>query len=401
MTSIQSRDHGSLVELVEPSSLTDEVARLRRYGEILADFSRMTSDATSVDRLLQFACSQAARGIGVGHTKIMRYRPETGDLLMVAGVGWKPGVVGHTVFGTDLASPPGRALQTRQLVMQHDAPNDPEFRYAPVLRDHGIASLLNAPVGVDGAIWGVLEVDSVAPRHFSADDEWFLTAFGNVLGLVLHGRTSLQRASEAEASTARALVESQTLLEELRHRSKNDLQLVLAMLVMQKRKQTDEQARRGFDHIMDRVAAIGLAHDQLAPGQDLGRVELADYLQALCGNLEQRRENIHIEARLTRAEVSHEQAVSLGLIVNELVTNALKYAFPDDRSGTIQVGFKVAPLGNGCLHVRDDGIGMGPPRPGSSGTELVNRLVQQIGGRVERHQVERGTAFAISFPLVG
>jgi two-component sensor histidine kinase len=189
-------------------------------------------------------------------------------------------------------------------------------------------------------------------------------------------------------------------LEELRHRSKNDLQIILSMLILQKRKQTDEQARRGFSHIMDRVTAISMAHDQLAPGRSVGRVELADYLQALCGNLTQRRDNIAVETCLTRAEMPHERAVSLGLIVNEMVTNALKHAFPDGRSGTIQVSFEIAPADEGCLRVRDDGVGMGPPRPGSSGAELIRRLVQQIGGRLEQEAVELGTAFVICFPLV-
>ena len=96
----------------------------------------------------------------------------------------------------------------------------------------------------------------------------------------------------------------------------------------------------------------------------------------------------------------HERAVPLGLIVNELVTNALKYAFPDDRSGTIHVGFKNLVHGEAVLYVRDDGIGMGPPRVGSSGTGLVQRLVQQLGGQMDREEVEQGTSFAVTFPMV-
>jgi two-component sensor histidine kinase len=382
------------------SRLDQRLFRTQRYGEILADFGRMAPETSDTDRLLQLACVQAARGIGIGHSKMMRYRQEAGDLLMVAGIGWKPGVVGHTSLGADVASPPGRTLQTRQTVSQDDAPHDPEFRYAPVLRDHGIVSLLNAPIVIDGAVWGVIEVDSETPRHFGADDTWFLSALANILGLALHGRMSLQRASEAEANAALALAQERTLLEELRHRSKNDLQIILSMLILQKLKQTDEQGRRGFDHIIDRVAAIGMAHDQLALGKDASKVELADYLQTLCGNLGKRREDVQIETRLTRAEMPHARAVPLGLIVNEMVTNALKYAFPDGRTGKIHVSFEVTPGGEGCLRVRDEGVGMGPPRPGSSGTELIRRLVQQIGGRLDQEEVELGTSFLICFPLV-
>src|SRR4051794_36978088 len=116
--------------------------RLRRYQEILRDFSRIALGGTELGRLLQLTCVQAARGTGIKHTKVLRYRPADGDLLMEAGIGWRPGVVGHARFGTDISSPPGRALRSRQPVMVDDLRSDADFRYSPVLRRHGIVSLL-------------------------------------------------------------------------------------------------------------------------------------------------------------------------------------------------------------------------------------------------------------------
>ena len=196
-----------------------------------------------------------------------------------------------------------------------------------------------------------------------------------------------------------ALTQEQVLLEELRHRSKNDLQLILSMLIAQKRRLADDPARRGLDDVLDRVAAISMAHDQFALGRSVGRVELADYLKALCGNLGKRREDVRFELHLTRTQIPQELAVPLGLIMNELVTNALKYALPGGRNGMIRVDLGVLLHSEGGLHVRDDGIGMGPPRPGSSGTELVHRLVRQIGGHLDREEVQQGTGHAISFPV--
>ncbi len=382
------------------SSIDRQWVRVRRYGEILADFARLAPETTSVERLSQLACVQAARGIGIGHSKALRHRPEAGDLLLVAGIGWNQGVVGHATLGTDLATPAGRTFQTRQTVILDDAPNDPEFRYNSLLRDHGIVSLLNAPISVDSLVWGVLEVDSTSSRFFGPDDAWFMSALANTLGLALYGRMALQRASDAATSTAHALSQEHTLLDELRHRNKNDLQLIQAMLVIQKRGHTDAQMRGSFDDVMDRIAAIGVAHDQLTPNRGGGRIQLTDYLRALCGNLATRRDNVGIETHLASMDILHERAVPLGLIVNELVTNALKYAFPHDRAGTIQVGFETLAQGEAVLTVRDDGIGMGPPRPGSSGTGLVRRLVQQLGGQLDREDVQQGTSFAVTFPLV-
>lgn len=376
-----------------------ELARLRRYQDVLVDFSRLAPESSDVDRLLQLAAGQAQRGIDVSHAKVMRHRPEAGDLLIVAGVGWRPGVVGHARLGTDLASPPGQALQLRQPVAVHDLKGDPEHRYVPVLRDHGVISSLNAPIAVDGAVWGVLEVDSDAPRRFDEDETRFLCVMADVLGLALQVRLGAQRTAEAQAKAALALACQGTLLRELQHRNKNDFQLIQALLLMQRRKLKDEQARRGLTHVMDRVAAISMAHDQLSAAGGAGGIELSGYLQALCGSLDQRVEGVSIETALAGVVMPHERAVPLGLILNELVTNALKHAFPKGRTGRVRVGFEVIG-GEGCLTVRDDGAGMGPPRLGSSGTELVQRLVQQVGGRMEQIEQDEGAGFRVRFPLV-
>lgn len=382
-------------------SYDEKLFRLQHCGQILVDFSRMAADSSDVECLLQLTVVQAARGIGIGHTKIMRHRPEAGDLLMVAGVGWHAGVVGHVSLGSDLNSAPGQALQTRQPVITLDLPNDPEVRYPPVLRAHGIVSALNVPIAVDGLVWGVLEVDSDTPRQFDADHANFLLTMGNILGQTLHGLLRLERVTQEAADATLAHADQKVLFSELQHRNKNDFQLILSLLLMQKRKQTDPEARRGFTHVMDRVSAIGMAHDQLSAREGKSQIELAEYLHALCGNLQQRKEGVQIRTGLMPLEMPHERAVPLGLIVNELVTNALKHAFPGNRSGMVSVTFDLTCAGEGTLCVRDDGIGMGPPRPGSSGTELVGLLVQQMGGEMEQERQVRGTGFCIRFPLVG
>jgi two-component sensor histidine kinase len=383
-----------------PSSTGSDLDRAARYQEILIDFSRMVSESGDLQRLLQLTTLQAARGIGIRHTKLMRYRQEHGDLLIVAGVGWSPGVVGHVTVGTDVRSPAGCALQSRQPVTVEDLPNNPEFRYPPVLRDHGIVAALNVPVAVDGTVWGVLEVDSEVSRHFGQMDINFLLVMANILGSAIHSRQALEAATSVGAEAALALTQYKTLFSELLHRDKNDFQLIVSILLMQKRKHQDPEAKRSFDHVIDRVSAISLAHDQLSTREGSGNIELADYLGALCGNLGQRREEITVHADLDRAELTHDRAVPLGLMINELVTNALKHAFPDSRPGAVRVTFRADPNGEGHVSVADDGVGMGPSRPGSSGTDLVRALARQIGGTVVYDTSEQGTTANILFPLV-
>ncbi len=371
-------------------------ARLRRHAAILAEFSDMAGESSDADRLLQLATVQAGRGLAVAHAKVLRHRPEHGDLLIVAGIGWDPGVVGRTALGTDIGSTPGQAFQTGQPTMVEDLAAAPDTRHVPVLRAHGIVSALNVPLAVDGAPWGVLEVDSATPRRFDADEIRFLLTLARILGLALHARPD----GRDTAAATRALLDQRTRLLELQHRARNDFQLIMSLLMLQKRQQRDPDARRGLVHVMDRIAAIGMAHDQLTDDGAHGSVELSDYLRALCGSLGQRREGIAVSAELTPAAMPHERAVPLGLIVNELVTNALKHAFPDGRTGTVTVSFHADADGEATLGVRDDGVGMGPPRPGSLGTELVRRLVAQCGGRMHHEALHPGTAITVRFPLV-
>ena len=136
------------------------------YQRALATFTRIVDEPDSVQRMLQNCVAQVARITHIRHVKILRYRRDKGDLLIEAGVGWKPGVVGHVSFGADRHSAPGRSIQTGTPVIVEDIANDTEFRYADVLREHGIVSVLNVPIMVDGTHWGVLEVDTVEKTSF-------------------------------------------------------------------------------------------------------------------------------------------------------------------------------------------------------------------------------------------
>jgi GAF domain-containing protein len=146
------------------------LARLLDYQRALLAFGKTASEAAPPERLLQHACAQISRVTHVRHTKVLRYREDVGDLLIVAGIGWKPGVVGELALPADAASPPGRSIQTAAPVIIEDLADQNEFRVSPVLREHGIVSLLNVPVMIDGRSWGVLEIDGEEPRIFDDDD---------------------------------------------------------------------------------------------------------------------------------------------------------------------------------------------------------------------------------------
>jgi GAF domain-containing protein len=103
---------------------------------------------------MQHVTAQVSRVTHIDHTKILRFRPENGDLFLEAGVGWRPGVVGKTALGADYQSPAGRAFQTGAPVAIDNINEAKEFRCPELLREHDIVSLLNVPIMINGLTWG-------------------------------------------------------------------------------------------------------------------------------------------------------------------------------------------------------------------------------------------------------
>ncbi len=378
----------------------DDLTRLRGYQDTLAAFSRLASESRDTPYLLHLACVHAARGSHVEHTKVLRYRPEKGDLLMVAGIGWKEGLIGTCTFGIHMASPPGRALQTRMPIAVDDLPNS-EFITSPVLRTHSIKALLNTPIVAGNTVWGILEIDSARPRSFDADDATFVTTIANILGSAIPRNRRAEEAEDRARQAEAKLSNLWTLIGEMQHRVKNNFMVITSALSIERQRSASEEAKAALDTVSGRVVAIAMAHDQLGLRDAEGRVDLAAYLQALASNIRHQHEWLRIETDLEALEVPIDRATPLGLIANELMTNAIKHAFPD-RSGTIRLTLWAdRHLGEAWMTVEDDGTGMGPPRPGGRGTQLISALARQIGGDVTCGDAEVGTRVRVRFMLGG
>lgn len=384
-----------------PAGAAADVAKLRRHVRILVELGRLAGQAWAAERFLDQAVVQVGRAVEIHHVKIMQYRPATADLLMVAGTGWKQGVVRVATFASDLRSPPGRAYLTAEPVAIADCSKAPEFVLSDTLREHGIVSLANVPILTDGAAWGVLEVDSTVPRDFSADTLAFMIAAAAIIGSTLEHRTSPGGEATALAEAAAEARRRETLLRELQHRVKNNFQLILASISLQKRRFQPGETHRALDHIANRIHAISLAHDQLSPRQDAQIVEVAGYLRALCASMEQQVEEIAIEIEADEVALSIERAVPLGLIVNETVTNSVKHAF-GNRAGRISVRLQTGVgFGEGRLVVADDGNGFEKRDSSGSGLKLIESLARQIGGQVAIDSSKAGTTTSVTFPIIG
>lgn len=195
-----------------------------------------------------------------------------------------------------------------------------------------------------------------------------------------------------------AALEKQTLLlKELSHRTKNHLSMVISLLRLKRARQSDPQAKLDFDRAIERINTIAFLHDQLYRKDAFDRIDIQIYLEEICANLEQSllNDRLTIVRELQACDVHLDQAVPMGLIVNEAVTNAAKYAFPAGEEGRITVRFKHM-RGRGSLIISDDGQGLQAGRPAGVGTKLIRSLAQQIGARV-RVRSRRGLTYSFTF----
>ena len=225
---------------------------------------------------------------------------------------------------------------------------------------------------------------------------------GNVTLLIAEGRDISDR-KQAEAQLKDSLQEKEWLLKEIHHRVKNNLNIVSSLLKLQSQYIEDDWALALFRESQNRIKAMGLIHEKLYQSLDLRRIAANDYIAKLAITLlDSYNVSSHrIQLKLDLAEIwfDPDTAIPCGLIINELVTNSLKYAFPQAKAGEIYIKLSDdSKLLN--LIVSDNGIGLPPnfniEEVESLGLQLVYNLTEQLDGNLEILG-NKGTAFKISF----
>jgi PAS domain S-box-containing protein len=215
-----------------------------------------------------------------------------------------------------------------------------------------------------------------------------------------------QASEEREALIGRleaALSEKTVLLKEVHHRVKNNLAVIAGLLSLQADTLEEERSRIALQESQQRVLSMALIHEYLYATQHLDRVNFGQYVHQLCGELSV---TYALAADLVSMDVEAEdidlgvhRAIPCGLILNELLSNAIKYAFPDGRSGRIQVRFRRLESGELSLVCQDDGVGIKPGfdwrNSNSLGLRIVRILTKQIDGTIALDEGHAGTRFEL------
>ncbi len=221
--------------------------------------------------------------------------------------------------------------------------------------------------------------------------------------VIIHDITYRKRAEETLRS---ALHEKEVLLKEIHHRVKNNFQIIMSLLNLQKRKLTEERLVEEFSSSQNRIRAMALIHELLYRADNLSRIYFSEYIHLIARELLQGfsadKRRISLEVNAEGVHLAIDQAIPCGLIINELLTNSLKYAFPEVRDGKVAISMRAD---NDTVHliVGDNGVGMPKhidiTRTETLGLKLVSLMVEnQLKGSLTLDR-KRGSEFIIVFPM--
>ena len=212
---------------------------------------------------------------------------------------------------------------------------------------------------------------------------------------------NITQARAQQQHIAAALGEKETLLREVYHRVKNNLQVIQSLLSLQRRTVPQGPVRIAIDDTVQRVRAMALVHEQLYKSANLAAVSLQEYTRDLLKQIGEgsgaRQRHIAIYSEIATISTGLDNAVPFGLLLNELVSNCIKHAFPNGRSGEVRVILTRKDDGSALLKVSDDGVGLPPgfefDQCESMGLKLVMSLAKQLGGHIEVSAGRQGTVF--------
>jgi two-component sensor histidine kinase len=383
---------------LKKDEMTERSLRLRvRQQQILAELGVLALQGASFDKLIDQTAILTAEGIEAEFCKVLEYLPAANRLLVRAGVGWEPGIIGKATIGADLESPGGFALHTGKPVISNHLGNEDRFKTPELLLEHGIHRAINVILQGDRTPFGVLEVDSRSEGEFTEYDLAFLQGAANILGMAIE-RQRFERDLKA------ALARHEVLLREVDHRVKNSLQLVVSILRIQGDGATQPEVRRHLQEAAGRISAIARVHQRLNQTVQIESLDLGAYLTDLCRDVDEVAATCQITAEVVPGiEIATVRAISTALLVNELIANAAKHAYPVESSARVWVNLTKADENKIVISIRDKGIGLPSGFDLKSGKGLgmriIGALAKQLDAEIQIQACHPGAEFRILMPL--
>ncbi|MBE9182501.1 GAF domain-containing protein [Oculatella sp. LEGE 06141] len=410
--------HPSALELQALNNPAELLEQLQ-CSSILAAMALRIRESLNLETILQTAVDEVRQFLQTDRVIIYRFNPDMSGTVVVESVaaGWRPALnstLKDTCFGQNYAQAykAGRVQTTEDIYTAGLTQC-----HIDILVLYDIRACLVVPILQGQELWGLLcAYHCSGPRVWRAFEADLLKQLATHMAIAIQQselyqqvQSELVERKRTEEQLKLSLKEKEVLLKEIHHRVKNNLQVISSVLRLQSDYVRDEKVLELFNDSQNRIRSMALIHEKLYQSNDLLKIDFDDYIRDLTDNLMQsyaaglRTTTLYTNARGIWLNI--DTAIPCSLIINELVANSLKHAFPTaSEENEIRIDISTASDNRFVLSVCDNGVGLPPNldfrNTESLGLELVCIFTEQLEGHVELDRTN-GTAFTITFSEIG
>lgn len=405
----------SLVTAESSSLNLEELQEQLACSRLLERMALHIRESLQLNTILQTAVDEVRQFLKTERVLIYRFNPDWSGRVVVeaVGEGWQP-ALGSTTQDTCFGQNYAQAYKEGRTLVADDIYTAGFSQcHIDILVLFDVRASLVVPILQGNHLWGLLcAYHCSEPRHWRSFEVELLKQLATHMAIAIQQselyqqlQNELAERKKAEAQLKISLREKESLLKEIHHRVKNNLQVISSVLRLQSDYVKDAQVLELFKDSQNRIRSMALIHEKLYQSSDLSRINLSEYLTELTGHLMRSYTSgaVPIRLKITSGDVwlNIDTAIPCGLIINELVSNSLKHAFPrPQETNEIEIEIQQTDAEQFTLTVRDNGIGFPETldfrNTESLGLELVCIFTEQLGGRIELDR-SNGTAFTLTF----
>ncbi len=380
--------------------------------EAIKNIGAMANTTLDLKEVLQFILNGTLEVTGASVGMIFLKEQSTGCLSWGASIGLSEEFVSEY---KKRHIQPGEGLTERisesgePIFIDKDFSHDSRITRSTITSE-GLNSFIGVPIYAEGKIIAVMNILTRPPNVLNEQDITLASAVGAHVGSAIRNARLFEERKKAEAKLKASLNEKEILLREIHHRVKNNMQIISSLLRQQTVRIKDKEDLDIFKGSQDRINSMALIHEQLYKSDNLMNINFKEYVRHLVHSLFQSfgvtAERIALKISIEDVSLGVDTAIPCGLVINEIVSNSLKHAFPEGRKGEIEISIKKVKTeadgeGRYRLYIRDSGIGIPENvnirKTKSLGLQLVTVLVEhQLRGKIELIRLD-GTEFDILF----